>query len=99
MKKIIINLLTTILLILHAAVMPAQNLPVLPSDPAISAGQLPNGLRYYIAVNPSAKGHADFALVQKNGSETFSDTASSKAVQLAKDALAGLPRIKSSTAQ
>ena len=46
----------------------AQTLPKLPSDPAIHQGILPNGTKWFIAVNPSTRQTADFALVQKVGS-------------------------------
>ena len=43
----------------------AQDLPTLPSDPAIHQGTLPNGTRWMISVNPAERQTADFALVQK----------------------------------
>ena len=99
MKKTIISILTIISGLFLTIIVPAQELPVLTPDPSIKTGVLPNGLTYYVAVNASAKGHADFALVQRTGSQTVSDTASSFAISTAKDALAALPRIKSSSAQ
>lgn len=42
---------------------------VISMDSAITKGVLPNGLTYYIAVNPTTKGFADFALVQNVGNQ------------------------------
>ena len=53
-------------------------------------GVLPNGMSYYLVSNPTSKGVADFALVQKTGRQTSSDI---EAVALAKDALSDLPFI------
>ena len=73
---------------------PAQNLPVLDQDPAIKTGTLPNGMSYYIVSNPSVKGVADFALVQRTGLSNIVDTVDSgDPVRIARNALAGLRRI------
>lgn len=50
-------------------IVPAQNLHPLKDDPAIVSGSLANGVRYYLVANPSYKGMADIALVQKAGKE------------------------------
>ena len=68
----------------------AADLPKLPSDPAIVKGVLANGLTYYIVSNPTSKGKADFALVQRTGKTTSSDI---QAVDLAKDVLAHVPTV------
>ena len=99
MKKGFIRLIIAISGLLIATIVPAQNLPVLTPDPAVKQGRLPNGLSYYVVTNPSAKGHADFALVQRTGTETDSTAAASRAVSVAKDALAHLPRISSGSPQ
>lgn len=75
-----------------AIIMPAQDLPVLPPDKAVKTGVLPNGTEYYIVSNPTFKGVADFALVQRTGTDNISDTASYRAVNVARDALCMLPR-------
>lgn len=54
----------------------AQELPSMPDDSGIDKGVLPNGTHYYVVKNPSSKGMADFALVQRAGTgledqETF----------------------------
>jgi predicted Zn-dependent peptidase len=77
----------------------AQDLPVLPADPAIKAGSLPNGLNYYIVSNTNMKGLADFALVQKTGMENIPDTAASRSISLARESLASLPRCRFSSVQ
>ena len=43
----------------------AQSLPSIPAASGVVTGTLPNGISYYLVSNPSVKGHADFALVQK----------------------------------
>lgn len=80
-------------------IMPAQNLPVLPADPAVKTGILPNGLNYYIVSNRTKTGVADFALVQKTGLENIDDTASYKAVAISRESLSVLPRCGSSSSQ
>lgn len=83
-----------------AIIMPAQDLPVLPEDPAIKTGSLPNGTVYYIVQNKTIKGVADFALVQKTGISNVDDPSAAGAiVGVARDALSSLPRCLSSSAQ
>ena len=79
----------------------AQELPEMPSDPAVSAGVLPNGMSYYIAVNASEKGIADFALVQKTGMSNVPDTSVSAgyARTVARDALSSLTRLGGTSPQ
>jgi hypothetical protein len=43
----------------------AQPLPSLPAASGVVSGALPNGISYFLVSNPSSKGRADFALVQK----------------------------------
>lgn len=46
--------------------LPAQDrIPSLKADPALQRGVLPNGITYYIASNPSVKGVADVAILQR----------------------------------
>ena len=99
MKIKIIKFFSVVTALLCSISVHAQKLPALPSDPAVKKGALPNGLTYFIAVNPSAAGHADFALVQKIGTSTVNDTLAERTVYLAKDALAELPRIKGPSPQ
>ena len=68
-------------------IVPAQELPVLTPDKAISSGTLPNGTNFYIVANPSVKGLVDFALVQKTGTENINDTDSYRAVSEARKTL------------
>ena len=51
--------------------MPAQDLPVLQKDAAVTTGNLTNGISYYLVTNPSMKGVADFALVRKGECDTL----------------------------
>ena len=85
-------ILCVVAVVATATIMPAQDLPVLPADKAVMTGKLPNGTDYYIVSNPVLKGVADFALVQKVGTGNISDTASCRAVAVARDALSLLPR-------
>ena len=43
----------------------AQSLPSLPAASGVVTGTLPNGISFFLVSNPSVKGRADFALVQK----------------------------------
>ena len=81
--------------LLFSIIVPAQDLPKMPADPAVLSGVLPNGLSYYIASNASGKGLADFALVQKTGrgNTAFSDSIPGFAPDIAREALASLPRL------
>ena len=79
--------------LLFAISVPAQDLPSLPADPAVKQGVLPNGMTYYLSANPVSKGKADFALVQKTGLYTSSDSAASKVVALARQSLEYVPRL------
>ena len=78
----------------------AQDLPVLAQDPAIKTGTLPNGMSYYIVSNPSVKGVADLALVQRTGLSNTVDTVDSgDPVRIARNALADLHRISPASPQ
>ena len=80
-------------------IMPAQNLPVLPADPAVRTGVLPNGTSYYVVSNPTVKGLADFALVQKTGTSNIQDPSASRAVSVAQGSLGALQRCLAPTLQ
>jgi len=64
MRKLFHRILPVILMLLPICVR-AQKIPTLPKAAEISVGKLPNGINFYIVKNPSTKGRADFALVQK----------------------------------
>ena len=85
-KHIFISLIYLFL----AVTLKAADLPKLPVDPAVTKGVLPNGMSYYLVSNPTSKGVADFALVQRTGSRTSSDI---QAIALAKNVLADVPQI------
>lgn len=46
----------------------AQMMPVMPADPAVRTGKLPNGLTYYIRHNELPKDRANFYIAQRVGS-------------------------------
>ena len=78
--------------LLSAIIMPGQNLPVLSPDSSVKTGILPNGMSYYIISNPTIAGKADFALVQKVGTDNIPDSSAHRAVQISRDALAAFSR-------
>ena len=61
--KLVLGL--SILLSLITLSLGAQQLPSLPAASGVVSGTLPNGIAFYLVSNPSSKGRADFALVQK----------------------------------
>ena len=79
--------------------MTAQDFPVLPTDPAVKTGTLPNGTTYYIVSNSALKGFADFALVQMTGKANLPDSSSLRTVDIARESLASSSRCLSSTVQ
>ena len=87
--------------LLFAIIMSAQDLPKMPADPAVTAGVLPNGLAYYIVANTYEKGLADFALVQKTGTLSVPDSSAvyGNAGEMARQALASVPRLKNDSPQ
>ena len=87
--------------LLFAIIMPAQELPKMPADPAVTAGVLPNGLTYYIVANTYERGLADFALVQKTGTLSVPDSSSvdGNAREMARQALASSSRLKDDSPQ
>ena len=81
-----------LLLLLTSA---AQELPLMPADPAVQTGSLPNGMSYYLVTNPTTDGTADFALVQRTGTSDAGELA----LDAAKDALTSLPRLRNISTQ
>lgn len=69
MKYGFIRLVVLIAGVLVSIIMPAQDLPLLPSDPAVKTGVFPDGLTCYVAANQSEKGFADIAVIDKSQSE------------------------------
>ena len=53
-------------LLLFPTIVPAQTLPSLPKDSRIQRGSLACGVRYYMVTNPSAKGYAHIAVIQRD---------------------------------
>lgn len=91
------QIFTVLAVLLSAITMPAQDIPVLPDDPSVVKGVLPNGMSYYLVANTADVGVADFALVQKTGFRTVPDSLSSMVAGSAADALSFLPRLHPST--
>ena len=92
-----INILISI--VFFAFTTQAQTIQMLPDDPAVKSGVLPNGISYYVASNPSVKGVADFALVQKTGALTVPDTDRNSIVAVSQEALSSQYRLLSPTVQ
>lgn len=99
MKKIYQDIFLVIVVLLSMGTSVAQDLPLMPTDPSVSGGVLQNGMSYYIVENPTSKGLADFALVQRTGSETVPDEMSGRVIAAAKDALASLLRLGDESTQ
>lgn len=96
MKEVIIRSVALLSLLLSSIILPAQDIPSLPSDKAVASGVLPNGMSYYLVFNKSSLGRADFTLVQKAGTDNCADTSDTCTLQplhIAKSALTSLPRI------
>ncbi len=73
---------------------PAQEIPLLPGDPAVVKGVMPNGMEYYLVGNPTTKSVADFALVQKTGRLTApEDSSQTRTEDLAGKAFSSLRRV------
>ena len=85
--------------LLLAISVPAQDLPLMQADPAVKHGTLPNGMKYYLSSNSSFKGKADFALVQKTGLRTASETPDAYPVDIARNALEHTPRLGETSPQ
>ena len=64
LKYIVVSLFA---LLFFSKVVPAQRqLPPLPMDPCIQKGTLGSGVTYYMVTDPSVKGYADIAIVQRD---------------------------------
>lgn len=60
-------LLTVLALFSFSRIVPAQSqLPPLPADSRIQKGTLGSGITYYMVTNPSVKGYAEVAVVQRD---------------------------------
>lgn len=63
--KLVVKTVLVVVAALLSLALPAQELPKLATDPNISVGALPCGLKYYVVKNTAAPGYADYSLVQK----------------------------------
>ena len=77
----------------------AENIKVLPSDPAVRTAVMPDGLTCYVVSSPYLKGMADFALVQNTGTGTCESVSSDKVVALSREGLSAQPRLLSESVQ
>lgn len=105
MKKAFKYILLSSLALLHFVSMTAQEqpvepqdtsakreLPLAPRDESVKSGVLPNGMSYYLVPNHTTSGIADFALMQRRGTNDLG----LKAYDVAREALAFLPRFQES---
>ena len=73
-KNKVFRLLASVAVLVSSTIMPplfAQNLPLMPEDPAVHHAVLPDGLNCYVAENPYVKGFADYALVCRESGRTL----------------------------
>ena len=73
-KNKVFRLLASVAVLVSSTIMPplfAQNLPLMPEDPAVHHAVLPDGLSCYVAENPYVKGFADYALVCRESGGTL----------------------------
>ena len=73
-KNKVFRLLASVAVLVFSTIMPplfAQNLPLMPEDPAVHHAVLPDGLSCYVAENPYVKGFADYALVCRESGRTL----------------------------
>lgn len=97
MKSGFRQIFTLLTLLLFSITVPAQDIPVLPDDPSVLKGVMPNGMSYYLISNAGVAGVADFALVQRTGRKTAPDSIASRSIEAARESLAYLPRLKNSS--
>ena len=97
-RQYITGLLIFALLLLSDALC-GQDVAVLPTDPAVKSGVLPNGIRWYVASNTYLKGTADFALVQMTGGQTTTEAERETVVGIAQEALMSQPLLTAPSVQ
>lgn len=66
MKVRLFGIFVSLLGVFEIEVASAQDLPLLPQDPAVKSTVFPNGLSCYVAENKSCKGAADFTLIKRS---------------------------------
>ena len=74
-KNKVFRLLASVSGLIFSTTVPmlAQDLPLLPEDPAVRHVVMPDGLNCYVAENPYVKGFSDYSLVSReSGREIFS---------------------------
>ena len=91
--------LCLLVLLCGSGVLSGQDIAPIPSDPAVTQGQLPNGLRWYVARNTDIQGVADFALVQMTGARTVQSVGRETVSEIAREALLSQPLLTAPSVQ
>lgn len=65
MQKLRLIIAVCLFLCVAPRLLCARDVPVLPPDPTVLSGRLPNGLAYALASSTAVKGSADFLLLQR----------------------------------
>jgi len=94
-----ITLVFSLSLLLLANIVQGQEIALVPSDPAVKSGVLPNGMKWYVAENSDIQGVADFALVQMTGTETIQSVDGSTVESIAKESLSSQPLLTAPSVQ
>lgn len=85
--------------ILGTTIARADKIKVIPTDPAVCAQIMPNGLRCYVVTTSTQKGQADFALVQNVGFKTSTDLGRDVLTSVSREALSSQKRLLSPSVQ
>lgn len=74
-KNEVFRLSAALAVLIFSTIVPmsAQNLPLMPEDPAVHHVVLPDGLNCYVTENPYVKGFADYALVSREDWKVLMD--------------------------
>lgn len=70
MRSRLTSVISALALLFFSRTVPAQTLPPLPMDSHIQRGKLASGVTYYMVTDPSEKGFAEMAVVQREDSLT-----------------------------
>ena len=98
-KSGILSSVFSLLLLFVANIVQSQEIAPVPVDPAVKSGQLPNGMKWYVATNPDAQGTADFALVQMTGTGTIQSVGGETIKAYAQESLMSQPLLTAPSVQ
>lgn len=98
-KREILSLVFSLVCFFAANIMLCQEIAPVPPDPAVKSGQLPNGLRWYVATAQDIRGTADFALVQMTGTGTVQSISGEIVRDIAKESLMSQPLLTAPSVQ